>query len=158
MELAKLPWLYVLPFLAGSILKFNPILNASFSTLSRTMAETTPTKARPQQSKEKKPETGSPCVDSHEPREDQLEFEFGGSWETLALMVGFPLLMWYMWIGATYYNRKFPLPEDSQSWTEFGHQLGEAGERGSFSSLASLAHLLDVLYLRGGLLHPLAQL
>lgn len=47
-------------------------------------------------------------------------------------MVGFPLLMWYMWIGATYYDGKFPLPEDSQSWTEFGHHLVKLVKEGAF--------------------------
>ncbi|CAI4215378.1 unnamed protein product [Parascedosporium putredinis] len=36
------------------------------------------------------------------------EFEFGGSLGTLGLMIGFPLLMWYMWIGATYYDGGIP--------------------------------------------------
>nr|KMM63758.1 Delta(24(24(1)))-sterol reductase [Coccidioides posadasii RMSCC 3488] len=52
------------------------------------------------------------------------EFEFGGSLGVTALMLGFPLLMWYMWIGATYYNGHLPLPDDNQTWREFvGHLL-----------------------------------
>lgn len=51
------------------------------------------------------------------------DFEFGGSLGALGLMIGFPLLMWYMWIGATYYGGKLPLPEPSQTWVEFGHHL-----------------------------------
>lgn len=51
------------------------------------------------------------------------EFEFGGSLGVLALMIGFPILMWYMWIGAIYYNGKIPLPKDGETLTEFAHHL-----------------------------------
>ena len=50
-------------------------------------------------------------------------FEFGGSAGTLAMMLGFPVLMWYMWVGATYYNGKFPMREPGQSWGDFGQHL-----------------------------------
>ncbi|KAH8893434.1 Delta(24(24(1)))-sterol reductase [Thozetella sp. PMI_491] len=50
-------------------------------------------------------------------------FEFGGSFGTLALMLGFPLLMWYMWIGATYYDGKLPTRVPGQTWGEFGQHL-----------------------------------
>lgn len=36
------------------------------------------------------------------------DFEFGGSLGALGLMIGFPLLMWCMWIGATYYDGHLP--------------------------------------------------
>lgn len=51
------------------------------------------------------------------------EFEFGGSLGAASLMIGFPLLMWYMWIGATYYDGQIPLPEEGQSWADFGRHL-----------------------------------
>lgn len=63
------------------------------------------------------------------------EFEFGGSLGVLALMIGFPLLMWYMWIGATYYDGKLPLPEPGQSWTDFGKHLVDLVYTGAFPSL-----------------------
>lgn len=50
-------------------------------------------------------------------------FEFGGSFGALALMIGFPLLMWYMWIGASFYDGKLPLPEEGQSLGDFGKHL-----------------------------------
>jgi delta24(24(1))-sterol reductase len=56
------------------------------------------------------------------------EFEFGGSLVTLAMMILFPVLMWYMWVGATYYNGKFPSRSPGQSWSDFG------------------AHLVDLVY------------
>ncbi|KAK1975088.1 ergosterol biosynthesis ERG4/ERG24 family protein [Colletotrichum cereale] len=60
------------------------------------------------------------------------EFEFGGSLGTLALMIGFPLLMWYMWIGATYYDGQIPLPEPNQSLPEFGHHLAQLVYEGAY--------------------------
>lgn len=59
-------------------------------------------------------------------------FEFGGSLGALALMVGFPLLMYYMWIGATYYNGKLPLPVEGQSWADFGRQMFHLAYTGAF--------------------------
>jgi delta24(24(1))-sterol reductase len=51
------------------------------------------------------------------------EFEFGGSLGAALLMIGFPLLMWYMWIGATYYDGQFPVPNADQTWRDFGYHL-----------------------------------
>jgi delta24(24(1))-sterol reductase len=51
------------------------------------------------------------------------EFEFGGSLGAALLMIGFPLLMWYMWIGATYYDGHFPVPNADQTWRDFGYRL-----------------------------------
>lgn len=45
--------------------------------------------------------------------------EFGGSLGTLALMITFPALMWYMWIGATFYDGHFPMPSSSQTTSDF---------------------------------------
>ncbi|KAL4956403.1 ergosterol biosynthesis ERG4/ERG24 family-domain-containing protein [Aspergillus filifer] len=62
-------------------------------------------------------------------------FEFGGSMGVLSMMIGFPLLMYYMWIGATYYDGKFPTRSEGQSLSEFfGHLAGLAYE-GAFPSL-----------------------
>ncbi|KAF6819846.1 delta(24(24))-sterol reductase [Colletotrichum musicola] len=62
------------------------------------------------------------------------EFEFGGSLGTLSLMIGFPLLMWYMWIGATYYDGKLPTREEGQSWGEFGRHLVNLVYTGAYPS------------------------
>lgn len=65
-----------------------------------------------------------------DPKIDQNPvFEFGGSLGVTAMMIGFPLLMWYMWIGATYYDGKFPSRSSGQTWPDF---------------LAHLAHLVYV--------------
>lgn len=36
------------------------------------------------------------------------EIEFGGAAGVTAIMIGFPVLMWYMWLGATYYDGGLP--------------------------------------------------
>lgn len=60
------------------------------------------------------------------------EMEFGGAPGVLAIMIGFPLLMWYMWIGATYYNGKFPSRAPGQTWSEFGYHLCNLVYTGAF--------------------------
>jgi len=48
--------------------------------------------------------------------------EFGGALGMCAMMTGFPALMYYMWIGATFYDGKFPKPAEGQSYSDFfGH-------------------------------------
>ncbi|KAL4808622.1 ergosterol biosynthesis ERG4/ERG24 [Aspergillus unguis] len=59
---------------------------------------------------------------------DKPHYEFGGPVGVSALMLGFPLLMYYMYIGATFYNGKLPVPESNQSVSEF------------------LAHLFELVY------------
>lgn len=46
-------------------------------------------------------------------------FEFGGSLGVLSMMIGFPMLMYYMWIGATYYNGKFLAPRRTRVMANF---------------------------------------
>ncbi|KAH0541872.1 hypothetical protein FGG08_003677 [Glutinoglossum americanum] len=62
-------------------------------------------------------------------------FEFGGSWGVSAMMIGFPLLMWYMWAGATYYDGHLPLPEEGQDLLEFAKHLYNLCYRGAFPTL-----------------------
>ncbi|KAI9790490.1 MAG: C-24(28) sterol reductase [Piccolia ochrophora] len=62
-------------------------------------------------------------------------FEFGGSWGVAALMLSFPLLMWYMWIGATYYDGHLPLPERGQSVLDFVRHMGHLVYEGAFPTL-----------------------
>ncbi|OAX80747.1 hypothetical protein ACJ72_04913 [Emergomyces africanus] len=59
-------------------------------------------------------------------------FEFGGSLGCLSMMIGFPLLMYYMWIGATYYDGRLPLPEKGQTAKEFGLHLVNLAYEGAF--------------------------
>jgi Delta24(24(1))-sterol reductase len=50
------------------------------------------------------------------------EYEFGGPIGVTAMMIGFPILMWYMWLGATYYDGHFPQPREGQSAVEFWNE------------------------------------
>ncbi|KAF2110181.1 ergosterol biosynthesis ERG4/ERG24 family-domain-containing protein [Lophiotrema nucula] len=52
------------------------------------------------------------------------KFDFGGSWGVGAMMVGFPTLMYYMWIGAIFYDGKAPTPAANESWSDFFTNLG----------------------------------
>ncbi|KAL2888274.1 Delta(24(24(1)))-sterol reductase [Ceratocystis lukuohia] len=63
-------------------------------------------------------------ISGHSPKVDYSgEMEFGGSLGTLSLIIGFPLLMWWMWAGAFYYNGKLPLPAEGQSIPDFLRHL-----------------------------------
>lgn len=62
-------------------------------------------------------------------------FEFGGSLGVLSMMIGFPLLMYYMWIGATHYHGKFPRPSEGQNLPDFVAHLGNLVYEGAFPSL-----------------------
>jgi delta24(24(1))-sterol reductase len=66
-------------------------------------------------------------------------FEFGGSLGVSAMMVGFPLLMWYMWIGATYYDGHLPLPKPGETLTAFLREMGRMAYEGAFPSLKAWA-------------------
>ncbi|RMJ27870.1 reductase [Aspergillus sp. HF37] len=63
------------------------------------------------------------------------DFVFGGTYGVLSMMMGFPLLMYYMWIGATYYDGAFPRPADGQNMTDFVAHLGHLVYEGAFPSL-----------------------
>jgi delta24(24(1))-sterol reductase len=52
------------------------------------------------------------------------EREFGGAVGVSCMMIGFPLLMYYMWIGATFYSGHFPSRSPGQTWTAFLTHLG----------------------------------
>lgn len=66
--------------------------------------------------------------------DDSGQFEFGGTYSVSAMMICFPLLMWYMWIGATYYDGHLPLPEKGESVTHFALLLGNLVYEGAFPS------------------------
>jgi delta24(24(1))-sterol reductase len=64
-------------------------------------------------------------------------FEFCGSWGTGAMIFGFPLLMYYRWIGVAFYGGKFPVPTPTQSFTDFGIHLADLVFEQAFPSLAA---------------------
>jgi delta24(24(1))-sterol reductase len=83
-------------------------------------------------------------VDGWEPGRDPKvdysdHFEFGGSWGVSAMMICFPLLMYYMWIGATYYDGKFPTPSDGEGLVAFGKRMSRLVYIGAFPSLKAWA-------------------
>jgi delta24(24(1))-sterol reductase len=61
--------------------------------------------------------------------------DFGGSLGVTAMMIGFPLLMYYMWIGATFYDGKFPVREPGQTIQEFFQHMGNLVYEHAFPSL-----------------------
>lgn len=67
------------------------------------------------------------------------DFEFGGSLGVTALMISFPLLMWYMWIGATYYDGQLPLPAAGQTLGEFGRHLAHLVYEGAYPTAKAWA-------------------
>ena len=79
-------------------------------------------------------------IDGWEPGRDAKidydpHFDFGGSLGVSAMMIGFPLLMWYMWIGATYYDGYLPLPETGQAMGAFVQHLAHLVYEGAFPNL-----------------------
>lgn len=67
------------------------------------------------------------------------EFEFGGSLGSSLLILGFPLLMWYMWMGATYYDGQLPLPDADQTWGDFAHHLARLAYEGAYPTAKAWA-------------------
>lgn len=81
--------------------------------------------------------TDPPVVDGwkpgHDPKVDYSgEFEFGGSFGTSLMMLLFPVLMWYMWIGAIYYDGNLPSRNPGQTWLGFGAELVSLVYTGAF--------------------------
>ena len=79
-------------------------------------------------------------VEGMDPKIDyNPHFEFGGSWGVSAMMVGFPALMYYMWIGATYYDGKAPIPGPGESVLDFVKRLGDLIYGGAFPHVKAWA-------------------
>ncbi|KAH7116881.1 ergosterol biosynthesis ERG4/ERG24 [Dendryphion nanum] len=53
------------------------------------------------------------------PSDTSGENEFGGPIGMLAMMAGFPLLMYFMWIGAIFYDGQIPKPTKDESFIDF---------------------------------------
>lgn len=69
---------------------------------------------------------GDPKIDANP------HFDFGGTLGVTAMMIGFPLLMYYMWVGATYYDGQFPSRVKGQSWSDLASQLVYLCYEGAF--------------------------
>ena len=76
-------------------------------------------------------------------------FEFGGSLGVSAIMIGFPLLMYYMWIGQTYYDGKAPRPLQDESWPDFFRHLYNRAYTGAFPSLKAWIMYWSFLIFQG---------
>lgn len=61
--------------------------------------------------------------------------EFGGSWGVSAIMIGFTAIMYYMWLGATYYDGHLPLPRKDETWKGFIQHVGRLIYGGAFPTL-----------------------
>ncbi|KAM7223296.1 Ergosterol biosynthesis ERG4/ERG24 family domain containing protein [Rhypophila decipiens] len=77
--------------------------------------------------------------------------EFGGAWGTGTLMIFFPVLMWYMWIGATIYDGKIPLPTKDQSLAEFVSHLANLVYTQAFPHAKAWAMYWTFLVFEGAL-------
>jgi len=73
-------------------------------------------------------------LEGSDPKTDQNpHYDFGGTPGVTAMMIGFPLLMYYMWIGATYYDGKFPTRSSpNQSYGDFFQHLFNLAYTGAF--------------------------
>lgn len=56
-------------------------------------------------------------------KKEEFEYEFGGPAGAAGMIFGFPLLMWYLWIGAEFYNGQFPWPREGENWALFLQSL-----------------------------------
>ncbi|OQE93054.1 hypothetical protein PENNAL_c0006G09489 [Penicillium nalgiovense] len=116
---------------------FGKFVNPSSSQLlTMAVSQRTPVAAAPPAKgvKQNEPKTASKFTDGASD-----EFEFGGSVGATLLMAGFPLLMWYMWIGATYYDGMLPLPESNQTWADFGRHLCQLVYEGAYPTAKAWA-------------------
>lgn len=50
---------------------------------------------------------------------EDIEYEFGGPAGAIGMIFGFPLLMWYLWISAEFYNGQLAWPKDGETWGQF---------------------------------------
>lgn len=56
-------------------------------------------------------------------QETKPVYEFGGPLGALGMMIGFPLLMWYMWVSAEFNSGLPALPKDQESIKDFALRL-----------------------------------
>ncbi len=56
---------------------------------------------------------------------EEIEYEFGGVPGVFGMLIGFPALMYYMWISAKFYNGAAAWPAEGESWGQFLCHLGQ---------------------------------
>lgn len=62
----------------------------------------------------------------------KIEYEFGGPVGNMAMMVGFPLLMWYMFVCYKYNDCQFLTPDAGESFGEFFTRLYRYAKEGAY--------------------------
>ena len=50
-------------------------------------------------------------------------YEFGGPWGVTAMMIGFPILMYYLWICLWFYDGKLVVPTSVDDIVPFLHRM-----------------------------------
>lgn len=63
-------------------------------------------------------------MDARYLKPEQIEYEFGGTAGVLGMLIGFPALMYYMWLSAEFNNGQFFLPSDNETFKEFLVKMG----------------------------------
>ncbi|KAK6330526.1 C-24(28) sterol reductase [Orbilia brochopaga] len=84
--------------------------------------------------------------------DDTDHIDFGGAPGVTAMMIGFPLLMWYMWIGQEYYDGKFPTPQKGQSLVDFAKHMFDLVMEGAYPSAKAFA-IYWVFFIAQGILY-----
>jgi delta24(24(1))-sterol reductase len=77
-------------------------------------------------------------------------FDFGGTFGVIGMMIGFPALMWYMWVGAIYYDGKFP-SEPSMSWAQYGRHITNLAYTGAFPHMKAWIIYWTFLVVQGAM-------
>ncbi|MCJ1392742.1 C-24(28) sterol reductase [Xylographa bjoerkii] len=72
-------------------------------------------------------------------KDDSGHLDFGGSWGVTAIMIGFTALMYYMWLGATFYDGYPPWPSAGENLMEFIGHTGHLIYEGAFPSFGAVA-------------------
>ena len=62
-------------------------------------------------------------------------FEFGGSFGTAAMMLFFPMLMYYLWICSTFYGGSLQSKKGSETWLAFADRMVAHVTKVAFLSL-----------------------
>lgn len=62
----------------------------------------------------------------------EFQYEFGGPVGVTSMMIGFPLLMWYLFVCYKYYDCKLALPAKDQSFIDFIKQLVHYAYEGAY--------------------------
>lgn len=128
-------WLPLGPFLDPEIV--------TWGTANARISEPRLRKERPRAASKGKPVQDVADTDSH------AEYEFGGPLGVAAMMIGFPLLMWYMFVGAVCYNGRLPLPARGQPLPEFARHIASLAYTYAFPHAKAWAIYWSFLIVEG---------